>query len=136
MRGVGGRFVVVVVLVGVLSCDVADDAVEQVVGNGFCHCGWWRWVEKGYIVVGFSWSGVKSGRVLQDGWIIGIDVFIHDDNCWCGADEADGLGGEHVVDRGGVRAEAGGEGAYGGCHGGPVGWCGRRCVGKTVESGN
>ena len=102
MRGVCGRFVVVVVLVGVLSCDVADDAVEQVVGNGFCHGGWWRWVKEGYIVVGFFWAGVKSGRGFQVGWVIGIDVFIHDGDYWCSANEVDGVGRKHIIDRGGV----------------------------------
>ena len=65
MRGVCGRFVVVVVLVGVLSHGVADDSVEQVVGNGFCHGGWWWWVNEGYVVVGFGRAGVGVGLPVR-----------------------------------------------------------------------
>ena len=65
VRGFGVRVVVVVVVVvwvWIVSQGVADDAVEQLVGNGFCRGGRWRWVEEGYIVVGFMRAGVGSSR--------------------------------------------------------------------------
>ena len=62
VRWVGARVVVVVVWVWILGQSVADDAVEQLVGNGFCRGGRWRWVEEGYIVVGFMRAGVGSSR--------------------------------------------------------------------------
>ena len=67
MRGV----VVVVVWVWLLSQGVTDDAVEHVVGNGFCQGGWWRWVKEGYVVVGFGWAGVDVWGVPVR-WGIGV----------------------------------------------------------------
>ena len=53
-----------------------------------------------------------------------------------GSTEADGMGGVHFADHGGVGAGAGGEGArVVGCLGGPVGCYGRRCVDKAVGCG-
>ena len=129
-----GAWVVVVVWVWILGHGVSDDAVEQLVGNGFCRGGWWRWVEEGYIVVGFMRTGVGSSRELQVGWFFGIDVFVHDCDHGGGADEADGSGGKHIVDCGGVWAEPGGEGTCGGFHDGPVGLVWWGCVENTVGS--
>ena len=100
-------------------------------GNGFCQGRWLRWVEEGYIVVGFVWAWVGV-RGFPVGWDVGIGWFIHDGDNWGGSAETDGMGGVHFVDRGGVGADAGGEGAWGSCHGGPVGLVWRRCVDKTV----
>ena len=112
-----------------------SDAVEQVVGNGFCHGGWWRWVEEGYIVVGFGWARVGVRGFAVGAHIAGAWWFIHDGGDWDGSAEADGKVGVHFVDRGGVGADTAGEGSWGGCHGGPVGCCGRRCVDKPVGCG-
>ena len=95
-----------------------------------------RWVNEGHIVVGFVWAGVGDGRGFQGRWVVGIGVFIQNGNHGCGSDEADGWGREHIVNRGGVGAEAGGEGVEGGCHGGPVGWVRRGCVVRTVKCGD
>ena len=118
--------VVVVVLVGVLGDRVADDAVKQVVGDGFYHGGWRWWVKEGYIVVGVMRAGVGSGRDF--GWIFGIDVLVQNGDHRGGADEADGLGGDHIIDCGGVGAEARGKGACRSCLCCPVGVGWRRWV--------
>ena len=62
---VGVWFVVVVVRAGILSHGVADDAVKQVVGNVFYHGGRRWWVEEGYVVVGFGWTGVGLGLPVE-----------------------------------------------------------------------
>ena len=52
-----------------------------------------------------------------------------------GAADADGVGGEHIMDRGGLGAKTAGEGTWGGSHDGPVVCCSRRCVDKAVGCG-
>ena len=116
---------------------VMDDTVKEMVGNGVCHGGWGRWFKEGDIVVGLSWTGVGGREFAVGGHVVGACWFIHDGDNWDGSTEADGMGGVHFVDRGGVVAGAGGEGAWGGgCHGGPVGWFWRRCVDNTVGCGD
>ena len=90
------------------------------------------------IVVGLSWTGVGGREFAVGGHVVGACWFIHDDgDNWDGSTEADGMGGVHFVDRGGVVAGAGGEDAWGGgCHGGPVGWFWRRCVDNTMGCGD
>ena len=68
-----GVLVVVVVRVGIMGHGVTDDPVEEMVCNGICHGGWWRWVEEGYIVVGFGWArvgvrGFAVGAHLAGAW--------------------------------------------------------------------